>query len=339
MLGKRSWVASLIVASLFFFSCSKDVAPTAEAPLFAVPDHFPPPHYPVDVTTMSKKTVELGRQLFYDPILSVDNSISCGSCHHQKNAFSDRELKVSQGVDGTPGTRNTPTLSNLAWYPYFMADGGVNHLEVVPLVPITSDIEMKQDLLGLIKKINQNDHYRTAFKVAFNSDSITSQLLLLALTHFQLTFISSDSKYDQYVSGKTDLSAIEQEGCQIFEQNCAQCHKPPLFTDFSFVNTGIDLHYTDPGRSRISLDTKDSGAFKVPSLRNIALTAPYMHDGRFNSLDEVLEHHGIDIADVKRVDPRMKSMENLSDTEKQSLVAFLGALTDAKFINNNRLSN
>ena len=330
-------IATAAVAALLA-ACEKE--PVVEHPevIMEIPDYFPPLAYQSEKYPLSQDRVALGRKLFYEPKLSSDNTISCGDCHAQVHAFADHNTPVSFGVGGAMGTRNSPALMNLAWQTSFMHDGGVNHLEVVPLVPITSEIEMNQPMDELLVELNDDAAYVQLFQSAFGRDTIDSQQLLVALAQFQMTLVSAHSKYDRYLEGTTSFSEQEKRGLNLFMANCSSCHQPPLFTDFSFSNTGLDSVYSDPGRAIITLQTEDQGKFKVPTLRNVELTYPYMHDGRFYNLNDVLDHYTSGIQNHPNLDSRLDKPIVLSADEKEDLIAFLKTLTDYDFISNHKFS-
>lgn len=332
---KKFTVFAIITFGLY--ACKKEatVEPiTAETFTFNQPSHFPQPNYTFTNNPLTKKGFELGRFLFYDPILSSDSSISCSSCHAQAHGFADHNIPLSKGVHNTFGTRNAPALMNLAWSTSFMWDGGVNHIEVQPLVPLTSEHEMGETLKNVIKKLNKNSFYTSKFKEAFGTSSITDQKLLHALAQFTSMLVSSNSKYDQFIAGKTTFTPSEKEGYELFKTNCAVCHREPLFTDFSFRNTGLATDSKDTGRERITQSSKDIGKFKVPTLRNIEFTYPYMHDGRFSSLEEVIEFKVNGIQDSPTLDPFFKQKIHLNASQKKSLIDFLKTLSDYSFIGN-----
>lgn len=329
----KTWKVTLFL-SAFLFSCSQDHEIVRDAVVFKAPESFPEPVYTSEKFPFSKECVELGKKLFYDPILSIDNTISCGNCHAQSHAFSDHNTALSTGVNDLVGTRNSPALINLAWQPYFMHDGGVNHIEVFPIAPITNPVEMSLSIAEMIDKLSSNSAYRSDFQNAFETDSISSDLVFVAIAQFQSTLISANSKYDKYVHGEVSFSSEEKSGLDLFESNCASCHKPPLFTDYSFVNNGLDYTFNDAGRALVSQKSADSGKFKVPTLRNIALTNPYMHNGRFMSLDEVINHYSEGVKENGYLGPRLNRNLNLSDQEKADLITFLQTLTDYEFISN-----
>lgn len=330
----------LTLAALTFFSaCQKDEAPASPAfKGLEVPSHFPDLVYNNPKNPITEKGFELGRKLFYDPILSRDSSISCGSCHTQTHGFADHNVALSSGIDGRLGTRNTPGLSNLAWQPAFMHDGGVNHLEIMPLSPITEPAEMDETLANVVAKLNANPAYRIQFNAAFGVDEINSKWMFYAIAQFQSMLISASSKYDKYVLGEETFTVEEERGLQLFRAHCESCHEEPLTTDYSYANMGLDMHSIDPGRARITENPADSGKFKVPSLRNVGLTHPYMHGGRFYTLDMVLDHYSTGIVQNGRLDSRLPGPLQLTEQEKQDIIAFLHTLTDYEFMADSRLS-
>jgi len=296
------------------------------------PKHFPEPHYTFAGNEKDEAVYELGRALFFDPILSLDSTISCASCHRQHLAFSD-SVKLSTGIKGRLSRRNSPPLFNLAWSPSFMWDGGINHIEVVSIAPITDSFEMALPLRVLGERLNNHPFYKSGFKKAMGSDSITDRQYLLALTQFMSAIISDSSPYDDYILGRAHTMSVKAiEGLKLFRIHCEDCHKEPLFTDFSFRNNGTFEPSGDLGRFLITDHPADRGSFKVPSLRNIALTAPYMHDGRFNSLEEVIEHYTSDLSEISGVDTRLKDGIHLDPVQKDQLLVFLQTLTDSEMI-------
>ena len=333
----------LLAVGLILGACHPDAAVAPEINLSVHPINFPEPVYSYQNNPLTPAGFALGRKLFYDPILSKDGSISCGSCHKQFAAFADLEHKVSHGIDDKLGTRNTPALANLRWNPDFFWDGGVNHLEVVPLSPITNPVEMGADLGQVIRQLNRDPNYVVAFNKVFHQDSINSQQLFRALAQFMGELISANAPYDKYLNGQQDaLTAEQKQGLLVFEAKCSTCHKPGLFTDFSFRNNGLDATFTkDQGRYHITEAPTDLGKFKVPSLRNVALTAPYMHDGRFWTLEQVLAHYTTGVKKSATLDPVLDGDLPgiaLSETEKNQLLSFLEALTDESFIQNKQFS-
>lgn len=320
-----------------FLACRSDVM--VEGTLsFEEPTHFPAKHYNFGTTAYNKQIVALGRLLFYDPILSIDSSVSCASCHIQQNAFSDPGKTLSIGVNGKLGVRHAPALFNLAWFPSFMWDGGINHIEIMPVAPIADTAEMNETIGNVVRKLNRHKYYSGAFKKIFEADSVNDRFMLVALAQFMSTIISSNSFYDKVYKKEAKFSVEQLQGYAIFKTYCSTCHKEPLLTDFSFRSNGLAPLGTDTGRARITQNLDDKYKFKVPSLRNIALTAPYMHDGRFVDLDAVIQHYLNDSYLRPYVDSALMSKISLSESEIIALKSFLNCLTDTSFINSPILS-
>ncbi len=340
---RKFWCLRFLVAVWSIVACTPDsVEPNA--PWSAQPNHFPEPVYQYQNNTLTKAGFELGRKLFYDPILSEDGTVSCGSCHKQFAAFADLEHAVSHGLNNKLGTRNTPALANLRWNPDFFWDGGVNHLEVVPLAPITNPVEMGTSLSSVIRKLNRDPKYVIEFRMVFHQDTINSQQLFRALAQFTGEMVSANAPYDQYVNGNPNALTEEQkQGLIVFEAKCSSCHKPGLFTDHSFRNNGLDAEFKkDLGRKTITELAADLGKFKVPTLRNVTVSGPYMHDGRFRTLAQVLEYYDKGVKASATLDPILTGSRPgiaLSDEEKKQLLAFLEALTDKKFITDPRFAD
>lgn len=342
-IGQLAKGTPLLLAGLLLlsWSCNKEpeISNSKDDFRFEVPEHFPMPWYQFGKNKLSKEGISLGRKLFYDPFLSENNQISCGSCHLQDAGFSDPGMALSIGTQGKPGLRNSTSLANMAWMPSFMADGGINHIEVMPIAPLTDSLEMNDDLINIINKLNQHPEYPVLFEAAFGDDSITDQKLLWALAQFMSMMISAESKYDQVYRGLASFEASEARGYKLFKANCASCHREPLLTDFSFRNNGLDSISEDPGRSRITLKEEDRGKFKVAGLRNVELSYPYMHDGRFSDLMEVIDHYNEGLASPVNLDPVLKNPMNMSEQDKQDLLAFLKTLTDYEYITKTSLSD
>lgn len=315
-----------------------EVVPVA-ALKFTVPDGWPAPAYNFENNTLTRDGFELGRRLFYDPRLSRDNTISCGSCHQPFSAFAQLNHDFSHGVENRLGTRNSPPLFNLNWHTGFFWDGGVNHIESQPINPIRNPLEMDETIENIIVKLNNEASYKTAFQHAFGSDTINSQKIFKALAQFMGMLVSSNSRYDKHVRGESGggFSAQEDQGLVIFKAQCASCHKEPLFSDFSYRNNGLTPSaFNDSGRAHITLDPSDLYKFKVPSLRNLKYTAPYMHDGRFSTLDQVLDHYASGIQHSATLDPALLNGIQLSPSERSALLAFLSTLNDENFVKDER---
>ncbi len=326
----------ILIGGLFLIGCQNndDTAPQGDELSFVVPNHFPEPVYDFSVNELSQEGFELGRKLFYDKRLSSDGNVSCGSCHAQVHGFADHGKALSEGVEGKLGKRNAPGIFNLAWHPNFMWDGAINHIEVMPLAPFTDSSEMDMELPAIIDFLNADSEYNPMFEKAFGAGEVDTQKLLYALAQFQGMLISSQSKYDKYLAGELSLDVDEMNGLTLFESNCASCHSGVLQTDFSYRNNGLDLEYEDSGRHRVSLLEDDKGKFRVPSLRNAGLTHPYMHDGRFFTLQQVLEHYTSGIQPHPNLDPSLQGGIELTESEQADIISFIHTLSDYEFISN-----
>lgn len=341
----------LIVVSilgLFIFACKKNSPVTEEIEEFLgfeKPRNFPEPVYNMANNPVTKAGFELGRALFYEPRLSRNNTISCGSCHIQSSAFTQHGHDVSHGIDDRLGTRNSPPIMNLAWNKAFMWGGGVFDLDLQPVTPITSHEEMDENLENVLNKIRALPKYTSMFKSAFGTEEVTTARFMKALSQFMLMCISSNSKYDKVMrkEGGAVFTADEQAGYLLFKDKCASCHSEPLFTDGSFRNNGLGISaVNDQGLYGATLIETDRYKFKVPSLRNLQYTAPYMHDGRFLTLGGVLEHYNSKVQQTVNLDPILKQSGKpgiaLNEDQKVILTAFLNTLSDTGFINNEMLS-
>jgi cytochrome c peroxidase len=302
--------------------------------LIEPPVGFPAIPFPDD-NRFTEERWRLGKRLFYDPIMSLDSSISCGSCHMPQYAFSDT-LALSLGSDKALGTRNASTLTNVAYHPYFTRDGGVPTLEMQVLVPIQEHNEFNFNILLIADRL-KNDSTYVRMSLAAYEKKPDHFVITRALGCFERTLISGDSRYDRYeFQGKNDvLSSEELLGKQLFfsdRTSCSTCHSGFNFTNYSFKNNGLYTQYADSGRIRLTLHEIDREKFKVPTLRNISLTAPYMHDGSIESLEKVVEHYNSGGQNNPRKDSRIRKL-NLTSIEKKALVAFLKTLTDESFIN------
>jgi cytochrome c peroxidase len=303
-----------------------------------VPAGWPAPRYDFAGNPVTPAGFALGRRLFYDPILSRDGSVACGSCHQQFAAFAHLDHRVSHGIGGQNGKRNAPGLFNLAWQPELMWDGSAHHLETQPVAPISNPVEMGSSLELAVDKLRRDPRYPALFEQAFGSPGIDSQRLLRALAQFTGTLVSADSRYDRHARGELAFTAQEQAGLALFRQRCADCHREPLFSDFSYRNNGLDAAPADAGRAVISGRAEDQGRFRVPSLRNVALTAPYMHDGRYDSLEQVLDHYGGGIQASPTLDPLLAGAAPFSAGQRAALLAFLDTLTDEHFVHDPRFA-
>lgn len=328
------------------YACSKrDITTTSVDDIkFVIPANFPDAVYKFEGNTLSNKGFALGKKLFYDARLSSDQSISCGSCHQQFAAFAQLDHNVSHGVNNCQGKRNAPVLFNLAWQREFFWDGGAKNLEIVPINAITDACEMGTSLNAVVDFLNTTSPYPELFKDAFGVQKISSQELLRALSQFMATMVSGNSKYDKVIRDpkQNSFSTEEQLGYQLFKDNCSSCHTEPLFTNLNYANNGLDLISSDEGRKIITGLGSDQGKFKIPTLRNIELSSPYMHDGRFKTLDQVLAHYDAGVKASTNLDPLLvrdgKTGIPLSSIQKQQLISFLKTLTDNEFIKNKAFS-
>ena len=328
----------LIIVSVLVFSLAFTLL--RSTPLYLqIPIGWPKTNYDFSKNPLTEEGFQLGRQLFYDPILSKDSTISCASCHLQATGFTHVDHSLSHGIDGKIGDRNSMTMMNLAWSKTFMWDGGVNHLDVQALNPITSPVEMNETLTNVVQKLQKSEKYKSLFVAAFGDEKITGQRVLKALSQFELLLVTANSKYDKVMRKEASFTDQEQNGYQLFKINCASCHTEPLFTNGTFQNNGIPLDTTlnDIGRQRITEKSEDYMKFKVPTLRNIQFTNPYMHDGRFNKLTQVIEHYNSIIVN-KSLPNQLQKRMNLTDNERVDLVAFLLTLTDNEFLFNKRFA-
>ncbi|MEQ8581409.1 MAG: cytochrome c peroxidase [Marinoscillum sp.] len=342
----KKYLAFSWVLLSFLGSCGgESIDPEEDIYAFEKPAHFPEPTYTFENNPVTREGFELGRRLFFDPILSRDKSVSCNNCHQQSRAFADMPLHpVSIGIDNQAGFRNAPMLANLAFMKAFFWDGGVSHLDFVPINAIESEVEMDESLANVVSKLNQDERYPELFKEAFGVDKITSPYLLHALSQFTLLMVSANSKYDQYILGQGTLSGEELEGMQLFDQKCATCHSGELFTDFSYRNNGLSSTFTDLGRGAITEDEADYGKFRVPSLRNAEITAPYMHNARFSTLEQVMDHYDQGMVSSPTLDPVFKENDqvkgiSLTEAEKAKLISFIKTLTDRDLISDPKFQN
>jgi cytochrome c peroxidase len=328
-------------------SCQADRQPQVRA---TVPSTQQPANFPAMVYALAKNqpdqaTFELGRMLFYDARLSSDGTVSCGSCHQQSRAFTDGQA-LAVGVGGRLSPRNAPTLQNLRWRRGFMADGGVLGLELQALAPLTSPAEMNTPLADALAKLNADADYRRRFAAIYGPGKIDTPQFLRALAQFTAALTSANSRYDHYMRHEPGgtLTTAELSGRALFQQKCSSCHATDLFTDEGYHNNGLDRIFgRDQGRAHITNRPADAGRFKVPSLRNVARTAPYMHDGRFATLPQVLAYYDHGVQPSPTLDARLRQSNgqfgiSLTAQEQTDLLAFLNTLTDNAFLTNPRFA-
>ncbi len=368
-LSKTLWITSVITLQIFV-ACKVDdeLKPPVD---MQPPVSLTPTPYTINYPTgllwprlkipadnpLTVEGIALGKKLFYDNILSADNSISCASCHAQNLSFADSK-KLSLGVNGQLGLRNAMPLFNLGWFEdpllvkgghVFFWDGRVATLENQVLAPIEDPREMNQNLAELEQELRAHPEYPALFKKAFGTDSITTRLIMFAVAQFERTLISGNSKFDQFKRGEVQFTESELRGLTLFtteRADCFHCHgndRSPFFTDFKFHNNGLDSIPRDLGLGGITGKAEDMGLFKTPSLRNLSFTAPYMHDGRFNTLEEVIEFYNSGTkngatTDLNIIKNHPKGGLNLSTQDKQDLITFLRTLDDYSFITDLRYS-
>jgi cytochrome c peroxidase len=362
------WVYALsLVSGLLMVACKDDEPPGSEfnpTPyVLEVPKGLPPPLIPDD-NPLTVEGVSLGRMLFYDPILSADSSLSCAGCHNIDFSFVDDNNRFSIGIDGIAGSRNAMPIFNLAYVPSaefgftnassFFWDGRAATLEEQALLPIEDPIEMHDILPNVLSKLQNHPEYPGLFFAAFGTEEITEELLAKAIAQFERTIVSGNSRFDRARRGEIFLTDDEQDGFELFNDlfgaDCFHCHgeNGGLFTDYSFKNNGLDEVYrytdfADPGLGQFTGDTSDYGKFKVPTLRNVELTAPYMHDGRFETLEEVIDFYSDEVKDTPFTDQLMEYAfqggAQLTEEEKDKLLAFLKSLTDTTLLNKEDYKN
>ncbi|MEE3037595.1 MAG: cytochrome c peroxidase [Bacteroidota bacterium] len=336
----------ILISALFLVACERDmpiVEPIEFNPTFItldVPNGFPVPSLPAD-NPLTNEGIELGKKLFHDPILSGNNTMACADCHFQNKAFSD-PVPLSVGIEGVLGEFNASAIINPAWNTSNFWDGRAITLEDQALGPVTSFVELHSPSWEAVtKKLMKSPQYRDLFYRAFKTSEIDSSHVVKAIAQFERTLISADSKFDKFLRYEAILTPSELRGKEIFNTekgDCFHCHSFPLFTSNDFHNNGLDTESDmHDGRFRISGDINDKGKFRSPTLRNIELTAPYMHDGRFATLEEVIDHYNFGGHNSSTIDPLMKKVGiglGLNDQEKEDLINFLKTLTDSSFVNN-----
>ncbi len=380
---KRGFIRYALVLAgvgLFIWGCRQDEPlnpdkgkSTPGTPMkLDIPDYFPDMAIPADNPT-TKEGVKLGRMLFYDPILSSDSSISCATCHKQENAFASNK-RFNKGVQGVKGFRNAMSLTNVGFYPAFNWHGSATNLARQAIEPVLNPIEMGASWPAVINRLKSHPRYPELFEAAFGDKPITRELVTHAIAQFERTLISHNSKWDRVLKRANErdigiqraagniLSPAELRGLNLFnteQADCFHCHggtgTQPLLTNNEFINNGLDsmgpnkLNFEDPGRGGITGNRMDNGRFRTPTLRNIELTAPYMHDGRFETLKAVIDFYSEDLQPAPNVDANIRKHlpanrwasggVDLTERQKEDLIAFLETFTDTSFVNNPRFSN
>ena len=335
-------ISGLIVViglSAFFAACRKEQnIKGLQLEQLSVPSYFPDPLNTFQQNPLSKEGFELGRRLFYDGRLSVDNAHPCSSCHEQIAGFGTFEHDRSHGVHDSHTLRNAPVLFNLAWSPVFHWDGEFSSLYDEAAQPIHGSHEMGETFAGIINKINDDATYREQFRKVFRSSIIRPEYILKALEQFTGSLISANSKYDKYKRGEYVFTPQENAGYGIYQLKCASCHPEPLFTDYSYRNIGLPVNsfLNDYGRMLVTGNPADSLKFKVPTLRNSNISSNYMHDGRFGTLGQVINHYRTGVQASATLDPSLTGGISMSNTDASNLIQFLKALTDSSFMTDSR---
>ncbi len=366
LMTTRNYILFFLLACIFF-SCTPDPDVPGEVEAgtnkptpyqLAIPKNLPKNFIIPQANPLTVEGIELGRHLFYENKLSGNNTMSCGTCHQQQLAFTDAKAQ-SIGIDRKPTKRSSMSLANMLWLNQFNWDGVATTLEQQARIPIEDPLEMHQSLREGVAKLQATELYPPMFEKAFGSGTITEENMLKALAQFERTLISGNSRYDQYLENKISLTKDEVEGMALFMThpeptqgirggNCGDCHGGTLLTTRTFHNNGLDVTLTDNGLGDVTGKETDNGKFKAPSLRNIALTAPYMHDGRFETLEQVLDHYNDHLKYTSpNLDPLIIEASNmpngrtlkLSPEEKEKIISFLHTLTDSTFINDSRFSD
>ncbi len=336
-----SLIAVAISLSWILGSCNKDIS-TKDLTLLPqeIPDGFPAPNYTFQDNPLNKEGFELGRKLFYDGRLAIDNQTSCASCHQQIGSFGTFEHDLSHGVNNSHTNRNAPVLFNLAWNKYFHWDGEFSSLNNAITQPILGHIEMGETFQGIVDKIKTDADYKQRFKKVFHSSFIQSEFIVKALAQFTGYMVSANSKYDRHKKGTANFTSQEINGYNIYKANCATCHTEPMFTDHSFRNIGLPINnfLKDYGRIRVTGKNEDSLKFKVPTLRNSAISSNYMHDGRFGTLAQCINHYRTGVQQSSTLDPLLTNGITLTNTQTSELVSFLRTLTDSAFLSDTRFS-
>lgn len=334
----------IVLLSFLFISCENDsyeLIPKKDKEIILVqPEGFPEKAYVGQQNPLTENGVALGKKLFEEGRLSADNLVSCSFCHMQEYAFTHHGHDLSHGVYDQVGMRNTPALQNLVWIKEYFYDGASNNLEMASLVPIHNELEMAETMPSIVKKLENDKAYQQMFLDAFGSTQVTSAGILKALAQYMSVLVSAESRYDLWKKEpiKYPLSSDEVQGYQLFQQKCSSCHSGALFTNQSFINNGLppNPRINDLGRETVSGDPNDRYKFKVPSLRNVDYTAPYMHDGRFRTLESVLRFYNEGMVYSETIDEQLVNDGRIgipmTAEEQRLIIAFLKTLSDKNFI-------
>jgi cytochrome c peroxidase len=340
--GMKARVLLWMTWALIGGSACREIAPPCPLPentgeLLQVPEGFPPVDFPSD-NAFTEARWRLGKKLFYDPVLSITGTHSCASCHKTEFAMAD-DLSTSPGILGRPGTRNVPSLANVAYHPYLIREGSSPTLEMQVLVPIQEANEFNHNIVDIGLQLQSDSVYVQMSRAAYGRlpDPF---VITRAISTFERTLLSGNSPYDQYTAQgcREALTYSQERGMELFfstKTNCFRCHGGFNFTGYAFENNGLYLEYADMGRMRFTNDSADLAKFKVPSLRNVAHTAPYMHDGSIASLSEVIEHYNRGGVAHPNKSPLVKPL-HLKESEKEDLLQFLLSLSDEQFLKDPR---
>jgi len=342
---------SLVAVALLSQSC-KDNDQTLKTTYLSLPET------PYGYSTAENDYIPtLGRVLFYDKQLSLNNSVSCATCHKQENAFADN-VQFSKGFENKLTLRNSMPIQNLTTgffedsFSNLFWDGREHNLNTMVMRPIVNHVEMGiSDIDGLASKLEEIPYYKDLFLNAYGTDDVTSQGISIALSAFIRSINSINTKLDRHNAGQVEFTALESKGSKLFIEtyDCNNCHRVETPKGYeqggTFANIGLEEEYKDPGLGNVTNNPADDGKFKIPSLRNVILTAPYMHDGRFNTLDEVIEHYSGGIDDNPNLDGRLRTASGepiameIPEEDKRAIVAFLSTLTDGDMISNPKFAN
>jgi len=321
-----------LLVLIFFASCNKDQQIILEDSKITIPQGFPQIDFPED-NAYTEARWELGKKLFFDPILSKDSSISCASCHKPELAFAD-DMAFSLGVENRPGTRNAPSLGNVAYQPYMLREGSVPTIEMQVLVPIQEHNEFDNNIVDIGLLLQQIPEYVSMSQAAYGQEP-NPFVITRAIANFERSLLSGNSAFDNYQNGNNNaLTSSEKRGLVLFfseKTNCSTCHSGFNFSNYAFENNGLYSTYQDNGRMRFTGNLADEATFKVPSLRNVGLTPPYMHDGSLQTLAEVVAHYN----SGGKAHPNKSNLVtplNLSAQEQADLAAFLKSLSDYSFV-------
>lgn len=357
---KSRVILGLLILCLGLVACRKndEFGDNTQVALVIPNGTLPQPNIPAD-NPLTEERIELGRKLFFDPLLSSDQTVSCATCHIQNDAFSDPN-RFSTGVGGAQGDRQGMAIFNMAWNDDFFWDGRATTLREQAVGPIENPLEMNESLPNVVAKLTADSDYPAMFAAAFGDANVTADRIGLAMENFMFSIVSSDSKYDRFLAGNATLTASEERGRQLFfgggpggggpgggpggnvggGANCVRCHGGPNFDNRQFFNIGLDndANISDVGRQAVTGNPNDRGKFKTVSLRNIAVSGPYMHDGRFNSLEQVLNFYNNGIQNSATLDPGLQNAAQngmgLSQQDRADIIAFLNTLTDNTYLNN-----